>query len=759
MDKMKIFFQSFRFKVFTLFSVFILVISLAFTFLLYLDQSKSLTNTLLTNGKLLAGLLGHTSKIGIIARNKYMLKNPVEGVLNQEDVIGVCVFDMDGKLIEQKINKKFTTEYTSSIFEKLKSWKHKKMYIERGSHFEFWEVVESKIDFSLVDPFYQEGSKAPEISIIGYVLVTITKSKLKEKLGKLLMQCILIAFLFITCGSFILYFSVNRITEPLNNLTKEVQALGRSDKVEMLPVKTKDEIGNLTKAFNEMYRSLEQRKTALAKSEEKYNQFFYEDLSGAFLADLSGKIIDCNPSFADLLGYSSPKDAMGFNIETIYKSRSSWCEILKKLESESDKKQEPYNSILIHRDGSPIYIVENTIGIFNDGKLSGVKGYIIDVTRQKNLEEQLLQSQKMEAIGTLAGGIAHDFNNILYPIMGYTEMALEDLPEDSELSSFMEEILKASKRAKELVLQILAFSHKSEQEKKPIRIDLVIREALKLLRASIPSTIDITQNLERDSGYVLADSTQIHQVVMNLCTNSFHAMEGRGGELKVTLTMEKNLDRSAIISDEVLVLVIEDSGEGIDQSIKEKIFDPYFTTKDFGKGTGLGLSVVHGIIKSSGGDIFIDSIPGVGTKVKILFPVIKYVDSFYETIPDTLIMGKENILLVEDEEQIARMTKQQLDKIGYSVTFFTDSRKAFDHYSKNLDEYQIIITDQVMKDLTGIDFSKKVFELTPDMPIIMCTGFADRLVEKEAGLIGIKKVVQKPIHRTLLSAVIRDALN
>ncbi|MCP3925243.1 MAG: response regulator [Desulfobacterales bacterium] len=757
MDKMKIFFQSFKFKVFTLFFVFIFVISLSFTTLLFLDQSKLLTNTLINNGHLINGLLGHSSKIGIFANNKRMLKNPVEGVLNQKDVIEVAVFGINGKLIERKNNnEKFNvSNYPASIFNQLKEQK-KAFHIEKKEFFEFWSVVESKTEYSLNDPFFHTD-KPPEKNVIGFVQVIITKNTLKKKLNTLLLQCIVIAILFITCGSFILYYSVNKITKPLNRLTKEVRAIGRSDKVEIIPVKTKDEFGNLTEAFNEMYTSLEQRKTALAKSEEKFNQFFNDDLAGAFIADLEGNIIDCNPSFATLLGYSSPSEAIHFNIETFYRNQAYWSDILENLSSK--KKQGPYDSVMIHRDGSSIFIVENTIGIFNEDELVEVKGYIIDVTKQKNLEDQLRQSQKMEAIGTLAGGIAHDFNNILYPIMGYTEMALDDLKKDSDLHSNMEEILKASKRAKDLVLQILAFSHKSEQEKKPIKIQYVLKEALKLLRASIPATIDIIQTIENDCGFVLADSTQIHQIVMNLCTNAFHAMEDSGGTLKVSLVMEKNIEFSGIISKEVLVLTVEDTGVGIESSIIERIFDPYFTTKEFGKGTGLGLAVAHGIVKSSGGEISINSTIGVGTKVRIIFPVIKEPDSFYEIIPDIVSFGKENVLIVDDEEQIAEMTRKQLVKVGYSVTVFTDSLKAFDHFSHNRNKYQLILTDQVMKDLTGIQFSKKIFQITPDIPIIMCTGFANLSVEKEAIEIGIKKVIQKPIHRNLLSTVIRDALN
>ncbi len=386
------------------------------------------------------------------------------------------------------------------------------------------------------------------------------------------------------------------------------------------------------------------------------------------------------------------------------------------------------------------------------------------IAERKQLETNLRQAQKMEAIGTLAGGIAHDFNNLLFPIIGYTEMTMRNLPEKSTDRNNLKEVLNATTHATDLVKQILAFSRQREQERKPIKVQTVLKEVLKLIRASLPSTIELLQEIDKECCFVMADSTQIHQVIMNLCTNAYHAMMDKGGVLKVTLSeLEINSEDFVLNPDlqpgQYLKLSVSDTGQGIEQNIVERIFDPYFTTKEQGKGTGLGLSVVHGIVKSYNGDIRLDSNPGKGTTFTVYLPVIDTGAVKPKTISSQPLQGgSERILLVDDNEQIVIMEKQMLERLGYNVTSRTSSVEAFEVFSNKPDNFDLVITDMTMPNITGDQLAKKLMEIRSDIPIILCTGFSELITKEKAKVMGIREFVMKPVVMNKIAEVIRRVL-
>jgi signal transduction histidine kinase/ActR/RegA family two-component response regulator len=380
-------------------------------------------------------------------------------------------------------------------------------------------------------------------------------------------------------------------------------------------------------------------------------------------------------------------------------------------------------------------------------------------------ERQLQQVLKIQAIGTLAGGIAHDFNNILFPIVGYTELTMDEVSEDSVAHKNLEEILKAAHRATELVKQILTFSRQSGQERKPVKVQYILKEALNLLRASIPTSIEIIHNIDDDCNPVMGDATQIHQVIMNLCTNAYQAMQDKGGKLEVILNevdigYEETIEKIGMQPGKHLQLTVKDEGCGMDAAVLGRIFEPYYTTKEQGKGTGLGLSVIHGIIKNHRGDITVASSLEKGTTFQVNLPIIEDAEIVTEFEPSNgAAKGNEHILLIDDEEQIISMEQKMLENLGYQVTARTDSIEALDEFAKQPQDFDLVITDMTMPHMTGDELAQKLLDIKPDIPVILCTGFNEDITEEKALSMGIQKFVMKPVIKNDLATSIRTVLD
>ncbi len=400
--------------------------------------------------------------------------------------------------------------------------------------------------------------------------------------------------------------------------------------------------------------------------------------------------------------------------------------------------------------------------------------YAIAISRSRNMQEKeilsdaLRQAQKMEAIGTLAGGIAHDFNNILMPILGYSEIIQSTSERDSETAKDIEQVIKAALRASNLVKQILTFSRQKEHERQNFELHLIAQEALKLLRASIPTTIDFKLQIGAKGSTVVADATQLHQVIMNLCTNAFHAMQESGGTLSVSLKPEvlpvgelaKKLD---LKPGDYLCLEVSDTGIGMEPETIERIYEPYFSTKVEGRGTGLGLSVVHGIIKAHGGAISVSSEPGKGSTFTVYLP-----ESSADQIPavpadqeqtQSLPRGNERILLVDDEQAIINLETQLLKKLGYQVSATTDSRQALEMLRSTPETFDLLVTDMTMPHLNGVELAKAALDIRHEMPIILCTGYSELITKERALQSGISAYLEKPIVAKKFISAIRRALD
>jgi PAS domain S-box-containing protein len=411
--------------------------------------------------------------------------------------------------------------------------------------------------------------------------------------------------------------------------------------------------------------------------------------------------------------------------------------------------------------------------IFNaQGEVIGAVQTAQDITERiriererEKLQSQLIQAQKMEAIGTLAGGIAHDFNNILTGIMGYSELCRKAVQDRPKVYHHLEQVLSAAERAKDLVRQILTFSRKTKQEKKPTALSPIIKEVVKFMRASLPTTIEIKQEIADTTDVIMADSTQIHQVLVNLCTNAGHAMKEQGGVLEIRLEevvikVNGRLEHPPIKRGPYLALTIRDTGQGITPDNIEHIFEPYFTTKEKGAGTGLGLAVVHGIVKDHGGDIRVYSEVGKGTIFRVYLPLMEKEAEEGTDVEEELLPGKgETILFIDDEKMVAALSKEMLEEIGYRVVTETNPLKAIEFFKERSDTFALVITDKTMPHLTGFEVAQEIRNIRNDIPILLCSGLQERGDMEKVAALGISRMITKPLRASVLTNAIREVLD
>ncbi len=504
---------------------------------------------------------------------------------------------------------------------------------------------------------------------------------------------------------------------------------------------------------------------ALRESEERYRTLIDTAREGVWVIDIDVHTTFLNQQMADMLGYTT-EDILG---RTMYEflDDTNAARLKKKLVRRRAGYGEQYDLQFRHKDESKVCCIINASPLFDaEGQVVGSFGMITDVTERQQLRNRLQQAQRMEAIGTLAGGIAHDFNNILGAIIGYSQLMEFDMPEGNSRSHhFLKGVQKAADRAKNLVQQILTFSHQTQEERKPVLLEPLVKESIKFLRATIPTTIEICQHLESKDSVVLADPTQMHQVVMNLCTNAAQAMGNEGGKLEVTMS---EVDIAPGVDDPALDeqagpyirLAVSDTGKGIQPKDLERIFDPFFTTKQLGEGTGMGLSVVHGIVRNHGGAIRVNSQQGKGTLFEVLLP--------RNELPPTetkdnksaaLRQGTETILVVDDEESIVDVLEQTLLHLGYTVEAESSSLHALETFRSKPSGFDLVITDMNMPGLTGIKLARELIDIRPDIPIILCTGFCDKITTGEVRSIGIRELLLKPLDTTNLADIVWKVLH
>ena len=505
----------------------------------------------------------------------------------------------------------------------------------------------------------------------------------------------------------------------------------------------------------------------LAENERRYRDL-YENAPIAYLSiDRHGNILRCNQEACLLSGYDK-SELYGKNVQDLFANKEEADQnfhlIWKTLEKEGAVNDLEIDMVKRNKERLWISLSIDAIKEKND-EIVEIRAMAMDISRRKTLEKQLFHAQKMEAIGTLARGIAHDFNNVLSPISGYAQMMLMDTRKDGSEKEHVSIILDCARHAKDLVNQILTFSRQKEHRQVLVKAANAVAESMGLVRSFLPSTIKINISIDKDAGYIMADPIQINQLIMNLVTNAYHAMEKSGGLLEVSLARvnihPSTPGKERMMPGAYVLLSVTDTGHGIDKDIIPNIFEPYFSTKEEGKGSGIGLSVVHGIVESHGGYIRVESCKGDGTKFLIYFPVCRNRgDVWEETMPELKVeMGTERVLLVDDDKKVAIMHTHMLEKLGYGVTCFTDSLKALAAYKENSELFDVVITDLTMPDLNGFDLAKKMHKINSNLLIILCTGLGDSIDKSRDDACCIKGFLSKPVEVNALSSTLRRLLD
>ncbi len=633
-----------------------------------------------------------------------------------------------------------------------------------------------------------DGTRVIKVSrklyLSNMVLFVITEKPLSEALAQTyqaLQVLVVSLIIFLLLGSFLFMFTTARIVRPIESMASTAKAISAGDFQQRTTITGVTEIAELATAFNSMASQLttdiarrKQVENELRVSEERYRELVENTGEIIILADADGHFVFTNHIAEKVFG-ANQDELIGLPIfsfvhpEDHEKTEEWFADCQKQHLVQNRMVSRQINSIT----GKVSHVLWTANFHYNEsGRMNSAYLVAIDITERVQAEqereflaEKLLQSQKFEAIGTLAGGIAHDFNNILAIIIGNTELAKVFQNEPAKMEKSLDQILLASDRGRSLIKHILAISRKEERKRAPLHVPKIIDEILSLLRSSLPATIEIIPPSEPNETCIMAEAIQIHQLLINICTNAAQAMDENGGRLEVGIESvefkENDLDgqKAVLRPGPYVKIAVSDTGEGIPADVLPRIFDPYFTTKEVGKGSGMGLAIAMGIVQNHEGTINVDSMPGKGTTFSLYFPEIDISEPLQKDTAEIAPEGSERVLVVDDDEAVGRVTGKRLETLGYNVTILTDSRQVLERISAQPDEFDIIVTDQTMPSMTGAQLATEILRIRPDLPIILCTGYSTKINQESARELGIKAFLMKPVNNLDLAKNVRKVLD
>ncbi|MDX1952168.1 MAG: PAS domain S-box protein [Verrucomicrobiota bacterium] len=543
------------------------------------------------------------------------------------------------------------------------------------------------------------------------------------------------------------------------------------DDLELAVAQRTEELGSANQVLQDQLTRLKLAEELAREAESKFRGIFENAIEGIFQSTPGGQYLSVNPALARMYGYESPAELISEvnDISSdIYLDPSIRSEFQRAIEQEGKISGLEYQ--VRRKDGRIIWISEHARAVRNGaGETVFYEGTIQDITKRKEaeqanaaLEARLRQAQKMEALGTLAGGIAHDFNNILSAILGYTDLALDGMPAENPRRRNMEAVMRAADRAKDLVKQILTFSRQTESSRQSMEVVPIVKETLKLIRATLPASIEVNLKLDTIESRIIGDPSQIHQVLMNLCANAGYAMRNASGKLEVTVKHKAfspaEADQFQLKPGNFLSVAVADTGHGMSPKVLERIFEPFFTTKPVGEGTGLGLAVVHGIVTSHGGIIQVRSTPEKGTTFTVYLPLAATGQVVSPVERAELPPGYQRVLFVDDEPAITDIFAQKLSKMGYEVTCASRGVEALQIFLANPSAFDVIVTDMTMPGMSGMQLARGIREVSKSVQIIICSGFFESLSHAEVESLNINQIITKPVNYHSLHQLIQSAV-
>lgn len=605
---------------------------------------------------------------------------------------------------------------------------------------------------------------------VGTIFIQAQTKELTERINIYIKGAMIVLLLSLAVALALASRLIKTITRPVVELQRTASLISRKNNCEARAQKfNNDELGKLTSDFNHMLDQIQQKDLALCSSEARFTTLLGRIDEVIFRLNMPDRTFEyCSPAALNMFGYSPEQlieDPLLFR-SIIHPECLSQLDAAY-VRAASGELVAEFEFRILDRNNNEKWLIQTNSPVFDDdGNLTAIEGCCFNITdrviaekERTEFKSELAQTHRLEALGTLTGGIAHDFNNMLAAIMGNACLAKEELTEEHPAYEFISPILQASDRAKALVRQILTFARKDKPQRTPIPLADVITEALTLIRASLPSTISIKTQLQDNLSPIMADANQIHQVVMNLCTNSFHAMRERGGVLTLELNSITLKETGRFPAGSYLELKIRDTGEGISPDIQERMFEPFFTTKSKTEGTGMGLSVVFGIIRDHNGSITVDSKPGRGALFRILLPCIEKPVQSKAYDPEDLVTDTGRILFVDDEEMLVKMGCRILKKMGLQADGFSNPSLALAKFTENPYFYDLVITDFTMPNLTGMELARKINTQRSDLPIVIITGHQDLILSTEAAKYGVVHIATKPISFKSFSSIVHRALS
>jgi PAS domain S-box-containing protein len=605
-----------------------------------------------------------------------------------------------------------------------------------------------------------------EGQVIGRIHIQLSRAPAAESLSRLLITSVLMAlFLFASVFLFLQTLLRRYLARPLKALGNWTELVARGEYGSPPVEIEEEELSTIVDKFSEMSQQVQAREQSLRDSERKFRDLA-ELLPGIVLeSDLDGSLTFINQAGLAALQYGIDDIKAGLNLRQVIieKDHEQLFDNISNAAVRNPQVGTEFTAI--RKDGETFPVLAYSSPVHDGDQFVGVRGVALDISQQKILEQHVTQSSKLEAIGTLAGGIAHDFNNILSAILGYAELSLSEDTLQEEDRQNLEAVHQAALRAKDLVKQILMFSRRGLEKREAIQIHLIVEEAVSLVGKAIPASIQIKTNIDPQAGSVLVDATQIHQIIMNLCTNAYHAMMDRGGQLEVILKRSEVDSATAakypnLKSRTCVVIEVRDTGAGIEPAYLEKIFDPFFTTKEPGKGTGMGLSVVHGIVTGYGGAIEVDSELGTGTTFRVLLPLSEDEPQDHPAPKEDFPLGRgERVLFVDDEPLLAAMGQKLLESLGYEPSTLSSAQSALELFQAAPESFDLIITDQTMPGFSGTFLAQEAMRSRPGIPVILCTGFSDSIDQQEVKELGINHFLLKPVTIKTMAETIRRALD